>query len=110
MNRFSQERKPHRILHRLVPSAMLTFASVLFLWNVSSSVTETTTRAQMENLKQAILRSAVHCYAVEGAYPPSLSYLEEHYGISWNQEEYAVDYEIFSSNLPPTVTVIDLRP
>lgn len=110
MNRFSQERKPHRILHRLVPSAMLTVASVLFLWNVSSSVTETTTRAQMENLKQAILRSAVHCYAVEGAYPPSLSYLEEHYGISWNQEEYAVDYEIFSSNLPPTVTVIDLRP
>ena len=110
MNRFSQERKPHRILHRLVPSAMLTVASVLFLWNVSSSVTETTIRAQMENLKQAILRSAVHCYAVEGAYPPSLSYLEEHYGISWNQEEYAVDYEILSSNLPPTVTVIDLRP
>ena len=61
------------------------------------------------NLKQAILRSAVHCYAVEGIYPASLSYLEKHYGISWNPEEYAVDYEVFSSNLPPTVTVIDLR-
>lgn len=109
MNRFSQERKPHRVLRRLLPSAALTLASILFLWNFSSSVTETTNHAQMEHLKQAILRSAVHCYAVEGAYPSSLSYLEEHYGISWNREEYAVDYEVFSSNLPPTVTVIDLR-
>ena len=62
------------------------------------------------SIRETVLRAAAQCYAVEGAYPPSLSYLEEHYGISWNQEEYAVDYEIFSSNLPPTVTVIDLRP
>ena len=110
MNRFSQERPPHDIRRRLIPSAVLTLAGVLFLWKFSSSVTETANHAQMENLKQAILRSAVHCYAVEGAYPSSLSYLKSHYGISWNQEEYAVDYEVFSANLPPTVTVIDLRP
>ena len=87
MNRFSQEHTPHDIRRRLVPSVVLTLGCVLFLWKFSSSVTETTNYAQMENLKQAILRSAVHCYAVE----------------------YAVDYEVFSSNLPPTVTVIDLR-
>ena len=109
MNRFSQERKPHRILHRLVPSAMLTVASVLFLWNVSSSVTETTIRAQMENLKQAILRSAVSCYAFEGAYPESLSYLKEHYGVTWNENKYVVDYEIIGANLMPSVTVIPLN-
>ena len=109
MNRFSQEHTPHDIRRRLVPSVVLTLGCVLFLWKFSSSVTETTNYAQMENLKQAILRSAGHCYAVEGIYPASLSYLEKHYGISWNPEEYAVDYEVFSSNLPPTVTVIDLR-
>ena len=110
MNRFSQEHTPHDIRRRLVPSVVLTLGCVLLLWKFSSSVTETTNHAQMENLKQAILRSAVHCYAVEGTYPSSLSYLEKHYGISWNPEEYAVDYEVFSSNLPPTVTVIDLQP
>ena len=65
---------------------------------------------RLRSLQETIRRMAVHCYAVEGIYPASLSYLEKHYGISWNPEEYAVDYEVFSSNLPPTVTVIDLRP
>ena len=65
MNRFSQEHTPHDIRRRLVPSVVLTLGCVLFLWKFSSSVTETTNYAQMENLKQAILRSAVHCYAVE---------------------------------------------
>ena len=69
MNRFSQEHTHHDIRRRLVPSVVLTLGCVLFLWKFSSSVTETTNHAQMENLKQAILRSAVHCYAVEGIYP-----------------------------------------
>lgn len=106
MNRFNQERKLHNLLHRLLPSAVLTVCSVLFLWKFSSSVEDTTRAVQKEQLREAILRSAIHCYSVEGAYPSSLSYLKEHYGISWNPDEYTVDYEVFGSNLPPSVTVI----
>ena len=59
----------------------------------------------MENLQQAIRRSAVHCYAVEGSYPESLNYLKEHYGITYDPEKYIVDYEIIGSNLMPDVKV-----
>ena len=45
MNRFSQERTPHDIRRRLVPSVVLTLGCVLFLWKFSSSVTETTNHA-----------------------------------------------------------------
>ena len=42
------------------------------------------------------------------AYPESLSYLEEHYGITYDKENYVVDYEIIGSNILPDVTVIPL--
>ncbi len=43
---------------------------------------------------------------MEGAYPPSLEYLEENYGLQINEREFFVSYEIFASNVPPTVKVI----
>lgn len=32
-------------------------------------------------VREAVLRSAVECYTLEGAYPESLEYLEKHYGL-----------------------------
>ena len=56
-------------------------------------------------LKDAIERSALQCYVVEGVYPPSLSYLEENYGLQVNTKDFYVTYDIFASNLPPDVQV-----
>lgn len=57
-------------------------------------------------IRDAVLRSAAECYAVEGAYPGSLGYLETHYGLSVNHRDYVVTYEVFASNLPPDVQVL----
>lgn len=56
-------------------------------------------------LRAAIQRSALQCYVVEGAYPSSLSYLEENYGLQINTEDFHVVYDAFASNLPPYVQV-----
>lgn len=57
-------------------------------------------------LKNAVMRSAVQCYAVEGYYPEDLDHLTDHYGLQINHDRYIVVYEAFASNLPPQVTVI----
>ena len=57
-------------------------------------------------LKSAVTQIALQCYVVEGFYPPSLSYLEENYGLRVNREDYYVVYEIFASNVPPNVQVL----
>ena len=62
-----------------------------------------------EQLETALRRSAVACYAAEGIYPPSIEYLQEHYGIQIDEERYTVIYEIFASNLMPDITVLDNR-
>ncbi len=58
-------------------------------------------------LENAIRRSAVACYAAEGAYPPDVDYLIEHYGLSVDESRYIVHYDIFAENLMPDITVLD---
>ena len=57
-------------------------------------------------IREAVRRSALQCYAVEGVYPPNLQYLEDNYGLQVNTEDYYISYEAFASNLPPTVKVV----
>lgn len=58
-------------------------------------------------LRQAARKAVVQCYAIEGAYPPDVVYLEEHYGLEYNHEKYFIDYEIFASNIMPNVDVFE---
>lgn len=58
------------------------------------------------SIRETVLRAAAQCYAVEGAYPPSLSYLEENYHLVINHRDFIVSYEAFASNLPPDVRVL----
>ena len=56
--------------------------------------------------EQSIQRAAVQCYALEGAYPAELDYLEAHYGVAVDQDRYLVDYQFIASNLMPDITVL----
>ena len=60
-----------------------------------------------EQLEQALLRSAVACYAAEGIYPPNVEYIKEHYGIQIDEDRYFVQYEVFAENLMPEITVLE---
>lgn len=62
--------------------------------------------AQEKSIRQTIEERALQCYVIEDAYPESLSYLEENYGLAVNQEDYKVVYTPFAENLPPAVEVI----
>ena len=60
----------------------------------------------VEAIRDAVRQSALQCYVVEGFYPPDLAYLQEHYGLQVNTDQYYVVYEAFASNVPPTISVI----
>lgn len=61
---------------------------------------------QAQILEQALTRSITACYALEGAYPPDIDYLVEHYGLTYDSAEYFIDYQYIGSNLRPDVTII----
>ena len=62
-----------------------------------------------DTLIKAIRQASVQCYAIEGRYPPSVEYLEEHYGIQIDRERYNVFYSGFASNIMPDITVIPAK-
>ena len=64
---------------------------------------------QRESLERALHRDIAQCYAVEGIYPPGIDYLRDHYGLSYDEDTFYVDYNHIGSNLYPDVTVIEVR-
>lgn len=86
---------------------ILIFVVLFFVFLRSlGSITEDTLSRQEESLNVAINRSIVSCYCVEGTYPPSLQYLKDHYGLTYDDETFFVDYTAIGSNIYPDVTVI----
>ena len=61
---------------------------------------------EKERLEEALTRAAVSCYAIEGAYPPSLEYLIKNYDVIINEKHFTVKYELYASNLMPDITVL----
>ena len=57
-------------------------------------------------IREAVRRSALQCYVVEGVYPPDLQYLKDNYGLHINTKDYFVVYDCFASNLPPSIRVV----
>lgn len=108
-NRFEQSSPGlGRSLSFLLSVAAFLILLLLFLGGIRS-VSDTTAAKQLESLQTALSRSIAQCYAVEGMYPPDLQYLKDHYGLTYDETEFLVDYETYGSNLMPEVTVLRKR-
>ncbi|MBE5023256.1 hypothetical protein INF26_00020 [Olsenella sp. DSM 107455] len=57
------------------------------------------------SVRDAVLRAAAQCCAIEGSYPHTLRHLEQHYGLTVNHDDYVVIYEAYASNVTPSVVV-----
>lgn len=109
MNRFNQPSLKNRIFQSTNFSVLFFLVVIcLFIYGISvlsgSSVND-----DKKILTDAIERDIVHCYAVEGMYPPSLEYMEEKYGLIYDHDKFLVDYEIFGSNIMPNVKIIERK-
>lgn len=106
MNRFAKRTSIfHHFKHIKLPILAFLILLLLFLYGVNS-ISATTWEKQEESLRNAVYRSIVQCYAVEGTYPPSLSYLQDHYGLTYDTDSFFVDYQPIGANLMPDVTII----
>lgn len=109
MNRFSSGRKA-TILNKamkFLPLVMGIIVIAVFLIGVNY-VSTSSLEGQQESLEKAISRDVAQCYAVEGTYPPNLGYLVDHYGLTYNDELFFVDYQSIGSNIYPDITIIRL--
>ena len=105
MQLFHHEKPKHSMRYLFVSLGL--FAAVFVLFSASlNTLSGKTKEAQQKTLEDAIYRSISHCYALNGYYPESLDALIETYGITYDADQYFVDYQIWSENVMPDVTII----
>lgn len=63
--------------------------------------------AETETVRNAVQSAVLTCYAVESAYPSSLDYLKENYGLAYDEDAYIVVYDAFASNIMPGIRVLE---
>lgn len=91
----------------LLPVAVL---GVLLLFGTAlENLTAGSREESLAQLEAALRQASVACYAAEGIYPPSLEYLQQHYGIQIDEGSYVVYYDIFAENLMPDITVLEIK-
>lgn len=96
---------------RYVSPALVLILAAAICFSIALSRLEQGREAQgKQQLEEVLRRTAVACYAAEGFYPPSVSYMQEHYGLQFDEGSYAVHYEVFASNLMPDITVLEKLP
>jgi hypothetical protein len=94
--------REHKFIAVCVLAAVITVAGVFVMLGKETSAD---TKEQAESIRQAIYDRALQCYVIEGAYPESLAYLEENYGLAVNHDDYVIAYSAYAENQPPEIRV-----
>lgn len=87
--------------------ALALAALLMFLWALSNLETAQQSEGKQQ-LEDAVRRFSVTCYALEGAYPPDIAYLQKHYGLTYDESKYTIHYQLPASNLMPDITILEL--
>lgn len=106
MQRFVLEKQHHSYYRRFLPVGLMLLVMLLFLHSITT-LSDGTRSRQKEALERALTHSIMYCYSVEGVYPESLEYIKEHYGLTYNEDLFYVDYRISGGNLMPDITIIE---
>lgn len=99
-------KKKHFFVTAYLPVLLLVLVLGIFVI-FSDSVSNAGLTQEKEILEKALNRSMTQCYALEGSYPHTISYLEEQYGLTYNKEHFFIDYQFIGGNLRPDVTIIE---
>ena len=96
----------HRFLTAMILAAVILIAACL-AW--AGMTARNSMEDQAGSIRDTIYKRALQCYVIEGAYPESLDYLVENYGLAVNTEDYRIIYIPYAENLPPEIKVIYLK-
>ena len=95
---------------QLLLAALALLCALLLVWGgfaLWRGAQESMREQAAQSVRTAVMDAAVQCYVLEGAYPRSLSYLEENYGVQINHSRFIVSYEAYASNQMPDIAVFE---
>jgi len=86
---------------------LIIFSMVLFF--ALTGFSDAQNASDVEGLRiaeESIWRAVISCFAAEGRYPPTFEYLQEHYGVTINEDRFIVHFNVFATNIMPDIVVL----
>lgn len=105
MNRLEDKNKKPSGLS-IKKSILIIIVFVLFVIGVFY-FTNSSYMDEKKMLSEAIDRDIIHCYSVEGFYPPSVEYMVTHYGLRYDDEKYVIEYNVIGKNIMPSYKIVE---
>ena len=100
--------KPYTMRWLISAAAILLFIGAVAWLLIGLNRTEEAAKGQqLAAVQRSVENGITLCYSIEGAYPESLEYLVDSYGVSYDSNHYIVHYDCFAANIRPTVTVLE---
>ncbi len=99
--RVSAAKRARRIIAGLVVAVVILFLCVVLFTRMDLDMN----RQAVESLRQNVTEACVQCYAIEGTYPASISYLEQNYGVRYDSSKYIVSLDASSKDELPEVQI-----
>lgn len=86
--------------------SILLFVGIILFFTISiTNASKEIDDNEIITLRKSIDKAVINCYAIEGAYPESLEYIEENYGVVIDRDKFIVIYEVLGPNVLPNVIV-----
>lgn len=98
------------LLHSVVSSFAPAIFTMAIIGLILFGLRQTAEANRVEGLRileEAVMRAAVHSYAINGYFPQSLSCIVDRYGIYIDGSRFIVHYEVIAENLLPYIRVLD---
>lgn len=105
MSKIYKSKSTFTIAIKLAIIVVLAVFIIYAVWYMADALERSQNEEALMATENAIVKSAVQCYAIEGQYPSGLEYLEENYGLSLDRERYIYHYESVGANMVPKVKV-----
>lgn len=88
----------------VIPIVFIAFF-LLIMSSIVINQSKKSEKYEEETLRENLSKMITICYSIEGRYPPSIEYIEENYGFSYDKDTYFIHYEMIGSNLMPMYEV-----
>ena len=98
-------KKLNMSLITLIASVLIIAVCGIIIFSSIAGIRNTYGDKRAQEIRDSIIGCVAQCYAIEGKYPSDLNYLEDHYGLQLDTDEFTYHYELFASNVFPDVRV-----
>jgi len=90
---------------KMIAFVAVVIVAVYFVFVGLGTLSSTQDDKQLEIARDAIMKAAVQCYALESQFPQSLEYLVDHYGLTLDESKFIYHYRVIGSNMVPEIKV-----